>query len=67
MERVVGEDASLARLALPDDRGLVAPRPGEVAVETVVGDVEPRSQRVVQRSRSAISAQKASGSSTERR
>src|SRR5581483_3341108 len=40
MQVPVGEHAAVAGLALPDDRRLVAPRAGEMAVETVVGDVE---------------------------
>ena len=39
MELLVGEDAHVAGLALPDDRGLVARVPGEVPVEAVVGEV----------------------------
>src|SRR5688500_4647514 len=40
VELAVGERALLARLALPDDGGLVAPPRVEVTVEAVVSDVE---------------------------
>src|SRR5207253_4666475 len=40
VEAVIREHAPLARLALPDEGRLVAPRAGQVAVEAVVGDVE---------------------------
>ena len=36
----VGQRAAIARLAFPDERGLVAPRAADVAVETVDADVE---------------------------
>src|SRR5205085_10609067 len=36
----VGQRALLARLALPDDRGLVAPPRREVSVEAVIRDVD---------------------------
>ena len=52
VERVVGEGAHVAVLALPDQRQLVAPPGGEVAVEAVVDDVglgadEPLVERLV--------------------
>src|SRR2546430_17217289 len=40
VEIPVGQDAAVARLAFPDQRGLGAPRAGDVAVQAVVCDVQ---------------------------
>src|SRR5262249_22055036 len=40
VQLLVGEAALIARVAFPEDGGLVAARPGQAAVEAVVRDVE---------------------------
>ena len=40
VQLLVGQRAGVARLAFPDDRGLVLPPGGEVPVEAVVADVQ---------------------------
>jgi hypothetical protein len=40
VQLLVGQDPGVARLALPQDGGLVAPPPGQVAIDAVGADVE---------------------------
>jgi hypothetical protein len=52
VEFLIGDDALVARLAFPDDGGLVLARSGQVAVDAVVADVglasgEPLGERRV--------------------